>query len=171
MSGADLAAVGPYTMPRGPQKENQDLPQHASRFETFPIHPVPPPLKYSRERLAYEPDMKSHPRTAGFTLLEVMIALAIVGGLLVTLIYTLNYHLGIAERQTTLTIGSMLAKEKMADMERTPGNTKGEFPEPYSDFRYATGIERSNFPGMSEMHVTVSSGKEKVELVELIRNE
>jgi len=115
--------------------------------------------------------MKSHPRTAGFTLLEVMIALAIVGGLLVTLIYTLNYHLGIAERQTTLTIGSMLAKEKMADMERNPGNTKGEFPEPHSDFRYATGIERSNFPGMSEMHVTVSSGKEKVELVELIRNE
>jgi prepilin-type N-terminal cleavage/methylation domain-containing protein len=35
----------------------------------------------------------------GFTLLEVMISLAIVGGLLLTMIYSLNYHLGVAERQ------------------------------------------------------------------------
>jgi len=42
-----------------------------------------------------------------------MISLAIVGGLLVTLIYALNYHLGIAERHRSVTISTALASEKM----------------------------------------------------------
>ena len=60
----------------------------------------------------------------GFTLLEVLIALAIVGGLLVTLIYTLNYHLGLVERQETITVATLLAKNKMTDMEKNPGKQK-----------------------------------------------
>ena len=53
----------------------------------------------------------------GFTLLEVLIALAIVGGLLVTLIYSLNYHLGLVERQEIITVATLLAKGKMIDLE------------------------------------------------------
>jgi prepilin-type N-terminal cleavage/methylation domain-containing protein len=49
-------------------------------------------------------------RRDGFTLLEVLIAIAIVGSLLVTLIYTLNYHLGLAERQKTITIATLLRR-------------------------------------------------------------
>ena len=50
----------------------------------------------------------------GFTLLEIMIAVAIIGGLLVSLIYSLNYHLGIAERHEFATVASLLAKDKLA---------------------------------------------------------
>lgn len=105
----------------------------------------------------------------GFTLLEVMISLAIVGGLLVTLIYTLNYHLGIAERHRTITISTNLAKGKMYDMEENPVAGKGQFPEPYSSFSYETNIRDSLFPGMSEIQVVVGDGKETVKLFELIR--
>ena len=107
----------------------------------------------------------------GFTLLEVMISLAIVGGLLVTLIYTLNYHLGIAERHRNTTISTSLAKEKMYAMERKPLAQKGQFPEPYEGFSYETGIRDSSFPGMSEISVIVSDGKESITLSELIRKQ
>lgn len=108
-------------------------------------------------------------RRRGFTLLEVMISLAIVGGLLVTLIYALNYHLGIAERHRTVTISAGLAKEKIYAMEKTPLAGKGRFPEPYAAFSYETNIRDSSFPGMSEISVVVTDGKEQVTLSELIR--
>lgn len=105
----------------------------------------------------------------GFTLLEVMISLAIVGGLLVTLIYTLNYHLGIAERHGIITTATNLAKEKIYEMEQSPAESKGFFPEPYSDFSYETSVKDSSFYGMSEIAVTVRNGKEDIILSELIQ--
>lgn len=109
------------------------------------------------------------PGRKGFTLLEVMISLAIVGGLLVTLIYTLNYHLGIADRHRVITISTSLAKGKIYEMEANPVELKGRFPEPYSGFSYETKVMDSSFPGMSEIRVLVSNGREKIILSELIR--
>ncbi len=106
---------------------------------------------------------------AGFTLLEVMISLAIVGALLVTLIYTLNYHLGIADRHGVTTVSMNLAKEKMYEMERSPSVGKGSFPGPYSAFSYETAVKDSSFPGFSEMSVVVRNGRETLTLSELIR--
>lgn len=105
----------------------------------------------------------------GFTLLEVMISLAVVGSLLVTLLYTLNYHLGIAERHRTITISTNLAKEKMYEMEKNPLAGKGRFPEPYAGFAYETTVKDSSFPGMSEISVVVGNGKDAITLSELIR--
>jgi len=110
-------------------------------------------------------DRKKH----GFTLLEIMIALAIIGSLLVTLIYSLNYHLGIAQRHETLTIASMLAKNKMGDIENNPSESKGEFPDPYADYSFVTEVKESPYPGMSEVSVTVSKGIEQVKLTELAK--
>ena len=104
----------------------------------------------------------------GFTLLEIMISLAVIGGLLVTLLYTLNYHLSIAERHERVTVASMLAKDKMSETEKNPVETKGEFPEPYSGYRFITGTKESPFPGFSVIYVVVSDGKEEVKLAELI---
>jgi len=105
----------------------------------------------------------------GFTLFEVMISLAIVGGLLMTLIYTLNYHLGIAERQVTVTTLTNLAKEKIYEMERNPQVSRGNFPEPNVDVSYETFIEDSAFPGMKEIQVVVKKEKESMGLSELMR--
>ena len=105
---------------------------------------------------------------SGFTLLEVMISIAIIGALLVTLIYTLNYHLGIAERHSTVTLATILAKEKIYEMENSPKEGKGFFPEPYADYYYETSVVSSTFPGMSEIGVMVRKGKEEIRLSELI---
>ncbi|MDA8242198.1 MAG: type II secretion system protein [Nitrospiraceae bacterium] len=104
----------------------------------------------------------------GFTLLEIMIALAIIGGLLITLLYSLNYHLGIAERQETLTIATMLAKNKLHEIETSPAATKGDFPDPYGAYHYTTEIKASPYPGISEILVTVVNGKENVKFSEFI---
>jgi len=104
----------------------------------------------------------------GFTLLEVLIALAIVGGLLVTLIYTLNYHLGLVERQETITVATLLAKGKMIDLEKKPESKKGEFDAPYNKYAYETFVKESPYPGISEIRVVVTAGKEEVRLNEFV---
>jgi general secretion pathway protein I len=120
------------------------------------------PCALSRKPLSFS-------REGGFTLLEVMISLAVVGGLLITLIYTLNYHLSIAERHKTSTISTNLAKEKMYAMEKNPAASKGQFPDPYTGFSYETRIMDSSFPGMVEIGVVVRDGDETITLSELIR--
>ena len=110
-----------------------------------------------------------HSRRAGFTLLEVMLSLAIIGALLVTLLYTLNYHLGIAERHGVVTVSMGLAKEKLYEMEKGPSSTKGNFPEPYRNYTYETSVKDSSFPGMTEISVTVKNGKEEITLSELMK--
>ncbi len=104
----------------------------------------------------------------GFSLLEVMISLAITGGLLVTLIYTLNHHLGIAERQKIITDCTNLAKQKLHEMEKTPTTGKGQFNPPYSTFSYDTAVLNSSLPSMLEIKVTVMKDKENVVLSKLI---
>ncbi len=104
-----------------------------------------------------------------FTLLEVMVSLAIVGGLLATLIYTLNYNLGIAERHRAVTVSTVLATGRMYEMEKNPVAAKGQFPDPYAAFSYETKIKDSSFPGMSEISVIVTDGKESIKLSELTR--
>ena len=105
----------------------------------------------------------------GFTLLEVMISLAIIGGLLVTVLYTLNYHLGLADRHVVVTASVGLAKAKLAEMEKTPATTKGSFPEPYGTFSYETSVKDSALvPGVSEIKVVVRSGKEETSFSELV---
>jgi len=103
----------------------------------------------------------------GFTLLEIMIAVAVIGGLLVSLIYSLNYHLGIAARHEFMTVASFLAKDKLDDMEREPSPLKGNFPAPYSDYQFMGEVRESAYPGISEIAVTVSRGNESVKFSDL----
>jgi len=97
-----------------------------------------------------------------------MIALAIIGGLLVTLIYTLNYHLGIAERHEFVTVGSLLARDKVAEVEKTAMAAKGQFPAPYSDYRYDAQVRDSQLPGVAEISVVVTRENEHVTFTELV---
>ncbi len=104
----------------------------------------------------------------GFTLLEVLISLAIISGLLVTLIYTVNYHLGIVEKQETITTGTMLAKKLISEMEGKPENKKGVFEKPYEHYSFETIVQDSPYPGISEFIVTVKSNREEIKLNEYI---
>jgi hypothetical protein len=86
-----------------------------------------------------------------------------------TLIYTLNYNLGITERQFAVTNMVNLAKGKLTEMEQEPRQTEGHFPVPYETFTYETVVRNSAFPDITEIAVTVGDGKAQVMLSELIR--
>ncbi len=107
-------------------------------------------------------------RGVGFTLLEVMISLAIIGGLLVTLIYTLNYHISVIEKHEAVTIASLLAREKITEGRKLLENKKGAFPEPYSAYSYETSIRESSSPGISEISVAVKRDRDEVRFSELV---
>jgi general secretion pathway protein I len=107
-------------------------------------------------------------RRCGFTLLEVLIALAVMGGLLVTLISTLNYHLSLVEKQETITVATLLAKNKLADMTKNPEDNKALFDPPYEKFSYETSVKDSPYSGIAEVMVTVRSGNEEVTLNEFV---
>ncbi len=104
----------------------------------------------------------------GFTLLEVLISLAIIGGLLVTLICTLNYHLGLVEKQEIVTTATLLAKNKMYATEKSPAESKGAFDSPYEQYSYETFLKDSPYPGIAEVIVAVKSGHEEVRLNEFV---
>lgn len=104
----------------------------------------------------------------GFTLLEVMVAIAIVGGLLVTLIYTLNYHLSIADRHERTTVATLLAREKLLELKKSQTEMKGNFPDLYADYSYEAKLGESSFQGMSELSVTVRKDKDEISLTDLV---
>ena len=107
-------------------------------------------------------------RNCGFTLLEVLIALAIIGALLVTLISTLNYHLSLVARQESITVATLLAKNKMAALAKSPEENKGFFDSPYNRYSYETFLKDSPYGGIAEIVVVVRSGNDEVTLNELI---
>jgi general secretion pathway protein I len=107
----------------------------------------------------------------GFTLLEVMVAIAIIGGLMVTLLGTLNYHLDVASTQRTVTTAVLLGRQKLHEAQRENKVERGNFQEPYEDYSYVVTLTPTMYPGVMELAVEVSKDKERVLLKELLRNE
>lgn len=112
--------------------------------------------------------MPARSRRRGFTLLEVMICLALVASMLVTLIYTLNYHLGVADRHVIMTTATVLAKKKMHEALNNPASGQGIFERPYEDYYYETTVRDSDLTGMVEIDVTVRNNMDEVTLSQLI---
>lgn len=101
----------------------------------------------------------------GFTLLEIMIALAIIGIALTTILYTVNYQADVAYENTVTTQMYMLAKEKISEMERNPGNSSGDLPD--TGFRYVNTAEPIANTDIIELKTVVSGHGKEVVLNEL----
>ena len=59
----------------------------------------------------------------GFTLLEIMIALAIMAGTLLTVLGAFNHHLAIVGSDREETVALLLARGKLEELEMTPVET------------------------------------------------
>lgn len=96
---------------------------------------------------------------AGFTFMEVMVALALVASLMVTLAYTTNYNLDVAGRHEALTVVTMLARDKMDAVRRNPTfelrKQKGKFPEPFEEYEYQVIINEASYMGFPAASLTV----------------
>jgi len=104
----------------------------------------------------------------GFSLLEVLIALAIISGVLMTVIGSFNYHLGIVVNDKEETAAVLLARAKIDD----PGfaslpEGKGTFAPARADIAWEKTVVATELPGVQRMILTVrwNSNKRSLSLV------
>jgi general secretion pathway protein I len=111
--------------------------------------------------------MRRAPQQKGFTLLEVMIALAIISIALISLLSLATSSINVNARLQKITQATLLAQEKMTDVEAKIRNSntespdeEGEFNEPFVEFRWRTVFEETPFPPLRMVTVIVAWGEE-----------
>jgi len=107
-------------------------------------------------------------RRDGFTLLEVMIALAIIGATLAVVIHTVNYHAEIMYQNTMTTQMYQMAKEKMHELENNHANASGSLGPLYTFENRITRLEDSE---VFELKTTVTGQGKEVSLTERVVKE
>lgn len=104
----------------------------------------------------------------GFTLLEVLIALAIMSGVIMTVIVSFNYHLGIVVNDKEETAAVLLARAKIDDpgFSKLPAG-KGNFAPQRADILWEKSVASTELPGVERMILAVNwdNGKKKLSLV------
>lgn len=93
----------------------------------------------------------------GFTLLEVMIALAITAGVLLTVISSLNYHLSIVSQDAEETSAVLLGRAKLDDPDFSKQTeNKGSFAPDHPALKWEREITETELPGLNRIRLTVS---------------
>jgi len=117
------------------------------------------------------------PNADGFTLLEVMVALLIIATSFIVLLHSRNQSVIAADYARHMTIATLLATEKMGEMEQmelsATGEDSGIFGEDYPEFVWRTVISDTAYEQVREVRVEVSwgegEGRRNVELVNYIK--
>jgi len=102
----------------------------------------------------------------GFTLLEIMIALALVGMVLVTILYSVNYHADLSYENALMTEMYMLAKERLVEMEMRPANSRGRIKD--TDFTFINTTTTLPDTGIVELRTTINGKGKRVSLREFM---
>jgi general secretion pathway protein I len=109
---------------------------------------------------------------SGFTLLEVLVAVAILSIALVVLLGLRNQDVKWVDETRHLTVATALAKMKMVEtgLESFPdlGETNGEFGQGFPDFHWHRAVSSTPFDHVREVHVSVTWGQSDRESVELV---
>jgi len=108
-------------------------------------------------------------RRVGFTLLEIMIALAIIGAVVITILHTVNYHADVAYEQTLTTTMLLIAKGKIAEMELKPENAEGTISG--TNFTYENSVNTTEYEEIIELKTIVRGDGKEIILSELVPKE
>ena len=106
-------------------------------------------------------------KAAGFTLLEVMIALAIIGMTVTVILHTVNYHADIMYENTLSTQMFQIAKEKMVELEMD--NTASNGVINTTGISYEKKVSETDDPEIIELRATITGHGKKITLSELVR--
>ncbi|MDT8440029.1 MAG: type II secretion system minor pseudopilin GspI [Desulfuromonadales bacterium] len=118
-------------------------------------------------------------RRSGFTLLEIMVALAIVATAMVALLGLVNRTIGVHDRLQRVTAATLLAQQVMAETEAGArpeafggAGSQGEFAPPHGDYRWRIAYAATPLPSVRMVTVTVTWGDggkhEQVDLTSFI---
>lgn len=99
----------------------------------------------------------------GFTLLESMIALAILSGVVVAVLASLNYNLGVAAYDKDLVTAAVLGKEMAEEVSLfTPAtNSKGAFTGPFSRFSWSVHTGGTGIEGLKTVNIRIFWDRDK----------
>lgn len=93
----------------------------------------------------------------GFTLLEVMIALAITAGVLLTVISSLNHHLSLVSDDAEETTAVLLGRAKLEDPEfGKQTENKGSFAPDHPEHKWEREVTKTEIPGLNRIRLTVT---------------
>ena len=101
--------------------------------------------------------MSRSPRHTGFTLLEVMVAMAILAIALVAVLNLQTQSISMANEARLATTASMLAQSKIAEIESIGGVTSsGDFGEDFPNYRWEVTTTNTNFKYLEKTDLAVT---------------
>lgn len=100
----------------------------------------------------------------GFTLLEVMVALAILAGVVLTVISSVNHHLAIVARDNDETVALLLARAKLEELSFQQDGTgerpmEGTFAPERPDYTWKAELGEMPVAFFKTLTVTVTWGE------------
>jgi general secretion pathway protein I len=111
-------------------------------------------------------------RIHGFTLLEILVALAVLALTLVVLLGLRNRDVDLVNTTREMTTATALARMKMVEAQMVGflelGETAGEFGEDYPQFHWQRLVSSTPFDYVREVRVSVKWGQADQEGVELV---
>jgi general secretion pathway protein I len=102
----------------------------------------------------------------GFTLLEVVIALTIMAGVILTVISSFNYHLSLAARDREETVSLLLARAKLEEIELQSKKElqtlrDGTFAPEHPEISWKAEITPTEIVFFRKLTLTVTWGNDK----------
>jgi general secretion pathway protein I len=109
--------------------------------------------------------MARRQKDSGFTLLEVMVALAIVGIALVVMLGLVQRSILVNSRLQQMTRATLLAKQKMSEVETgvhlLDEQQQGEFAEPNQNYSWRADYTPTPLTGIEQVDISVIWGREE----------
>jgi general secretion pathway protein I len=100
--------------------------------------------------------MKKDPLYTGFTLLEVMVAMAILAIALVAVLRSQAHTVFVAGEARLSTTASLLAQSKLAEIESNrQDSTQGDFGEDFPNYSWETSIRKTELKQLREVILTI----------------
>ncbi|MDA8428332.1 MAG: prepilin-type N-terminal cleavage/methylation domain-containing protein [Geobacteraceae bacterium] len=103
----------------------------------------------------------------GFTLLEVMVALAIMATVVLTVLASVNYHLGILAAERDSTSLTLLARYRLTELEQQTGlpqKSDGTFTPLHPDVSWRAELFETDYPSLKKLVVRVKRSGDKREV-------